>query len=73
MFFSLLLLPVALAIEQEEEIPVEVGSTKFWCQIVAIVCLVLLSGVIAGKQIDYDHTLKKNILGLTLGLVRYIE
>ncbi|KAG1448755.1 hypothetical protein G6F56_008852 [Rhizopus delemar] len=48
MFFSLLLLPVALAIEQEEEIPVEVGSTKFWCQIVAIVCLVLLSGVIAG-------------------------
>ncbi|CAO3685778.1 unnamed protein product [Rhizopus stolonifer] len=58
MFFSLLLLPVALAIEEEEESPVEVGSTKFWCQIVAIVCLVLLSGIVAG---------------LTLGLVRHME
>ncbi|KAI9271334.1 hypothetical protein BY458DRAFT_586579 [Sporodiniella umbellata] len=45
--FPLLLLPVAFASEEEEG-PVDVTSTKFWCQILAIVCLVLLSGIIAG-------------------------
>ncbi|KAG0934174.1 hypothetical protein G6F57_009357 [Rhizopus arrhizus] len=36
------------AIVEEESKQVQVGSAEFWSQIVAIICLVILSGIIAG-------------------------
>lgn len=69
LFIVFFFLPV-FAIVEEESKQVQVGSAEFWSQIVAIICLVILSGIIAGTS-SYPLFVFTHIflIGLTLGLV----
>jgi hypothetical protein len=50
LLLSLLLYPVlAFAADENESRQLNVRSIEFWSQIIAILFLVLLSGIIAGK------------------------